>query len=137
MKTVNIFYLYQALRPLNAMNDSEYEAALDDWEPYSPHRYHDFLGKHLLPSYAAWDATSQAKVVEALQYALATGRVDFAAILADQRYSPMPSPDDPKEVFDALWELLAPGRSYDADGVTAWQEHNVREEAVIKERRET
>ena len=27
------------------------------------------------------------------------------------------------------------GRSYHADDIAAWQEHNIREEAVIRERR--
>ncbi len=135
MKTVNMFYLHHAFDPLNAMSDSEYENALDSWEPGSPRRYHNFLAEHLLPSYAVWDAASQANVVDALQYALATGRADFVAILAEQWYSPIPNPDDPREVFVALWELLAPDRAYDADDVANWQERNVREEAVIYARR--
>ena len=75
-------------------------------------------------------------MLDALQYGLATGRVDFAAVLADQWYSPMPCPDDPREVFEALWQVLAPGRSYRADDIATWQERNIREEAVIRERRE-
>ena len=132
MKAVNVYYLHHAFGPLNGMTDSEYEAALTSWDPYSPRRYHEFLARELLPSYALWDAASQANVLDALQYALATGRVDFVAVLADQRYSPMPIPDDPREVFEILWQLLAPDRSYHADDTATWQERNVREEAVIR-----
>ena len=131
MKTVNAYYLYHALGPLNAMTDAEYEAALAEWDPFSPTRYQEFLARHLMPSYALWDVGSQGKVLDALQYALATGRVDLMAVLADQWYSPMPNPDDPREVFEALWQLLASGRPYHVDDVTTWQERNVREEAVI------
>jgi hypothetical protein len=134
MKTVNPYYLYHALGPLNAMTDLEYEAALADWDASSPTRYLEFLARHLKPSYDLWDAESQRNVLDALRYALATGRVDFAAALADQWYSPMPRPDDPREVFEALWQLLAPGRLYLADEVATWQERNIREEAVIRER---
>jgi hypothetical protein len=135
VKTINVYYLHQVFGPLNGMTDSEFETAQDNWDPSSPRRYHEFLARELLPSYAVWDAASQTNVLDALQYALATGRVDFAAVLADQWYSPMPTPDDPREVFEALWELFAPGHSYLADDVATWQEHNVRAEAVIRERR--
>jgi len=136
MKTVNAYYLHHALGPLNAMTDSEYEAAVADWDESAPARYQEFLARHLKPSYDRWDVESQRNVLDALQYGLATGRVDFAAVLADQWYSPMPCPDDPREVFEALWQVLAPGRSYRADDIATWQERNIREEAVIRERRE-
>lgn len=134
MKTVNVHYLSDALGPLNGMTDREYEAALADWEPASPHRYHEFLARHILPSYARWDDESQRNVLDALQYALATGRIDFAAVLDDQWYSPMLAPDDPREPFEAHWQVLAPERSYQTADIGTWQEHNAREEAVIYER---
>ena len=135
MRTVNVYYLYHALGPLNAMTDAEYEAALADWDPVAPDRYQAFLARHLKPSFDRWNAESQGRVLDALQYALVTGRVDLATVLADQWYSPMPSPDDPREVFEALWQLLEPGRSSRPDDVATWQERNIREEAVIRKRR--
>lgn len=136
MKTVNAYYLYRALGPLNAISDSESEAVVDDWDESSPTKYQEFLARYFMPSYDQWDVESQRNVLDALQYALATGRIDFAAVLADQWYSPMPCPDNPREVFEVLWQLLAPGRSYQADDIATWQEDNIPEEAVIRLGRE-
>jgi hypothetical protein len=128
---LNLADLYHAFDPLNAMSDATGDTAAAEFDESSPTRYQEFLARHLMLEYARWDVESQARVLDALQYGLATGRVEFAAVLAYQWYSPMPCPGDPREVCEALCDLLVPGRSYHTDDIGTWQESNIREEAII------
>ena len=135
MKTVNAYYLHHALGPLNAMTDSEYEAAVADWDESAPQ---GIRSSSLATSSRATTAgMSSRRGMCSTRYSTAWRPAgSISPPFWRTSGTPMPCPDDPREVFEALWQVLAPGRSYRADDIATWQERNIREEAVIRERRE-
>jgi hypothetical protein len=108
---MNGYLLGSLLGPFAGMSDEERDEAYKRIEPNDEDAVKRLISTTLKPNFDRQDDQSQAVLRENLSYFLTAGS-DFWRAIYEMYMPPIDPPDDPRQFFVWLWEVLFPGEDY-------------------------
>lgn len=114
---MNPFFVETLLAPFGGMSDEEILEARNHVNPNDPTSVRKLIAAVLKPAFDCYDENSQRLLRQNLSYFLTVG-IDYWERLYDMSMPPIDAPDDPRQFFIWLWEVLMPDQSYTMSDVS-------------------